>query len=83
MRWTLVVTKPARKDLGKVPNRDQARIKRTLQSLENDPFSGDIKRLEPDGWRRRIGSYRIFYDLLPEEKLIVVTAIRRRTSTTY
>jgi mRNA-degrading endonuclease RelE of RelBE toxin-antitoxin system len=51
--------------------------------MQDDPFSGDIKRLQPSGWRRRVGNYRIFYDLLIEEKRIVVTAIERRTSTTY
>jgi mRNA-degrading endonuclease RelE of RelBE toxin-antitoxin system len=56
---------------------------RALDALERDPFSGDIKRLQPPGWRRRAGSYRVFYDLSVEERLIVVTAIKRRTSTTY
>jgi len=51
--------------------------------MQSDPFSGDIKRLQPSGWRRRVGSYRVFYDLLTEEERIVVTAIERRTSTTY
>jgi mRNA-degrading endonuclease RelE of RelBE toxin-antitoxin system len=55
---------------------------RALDELQNDPFSGDIKALKP-GWRRRVGSYRVFYDLLADEKRIVVTAIERRTSTTY
>jgi mRNA-degrading endonuclease RelE of RelBE toxin-antitoxin system len=83
MNWTLLVTKPAQKDLEKLPSRDQVRIERALDSLQIDPFSGDIKRLQPPGWRRRIGSYRIFYDLFIEERRIVVTAIKRRTSTTY
>jgi mRNA-degrading endonuclease RelE of RelBE toxin-antitoxin system len=51
--------------------------------MQSDPFSGDIKRLQPSGWRRRIGNYRIFYDLDVDERRIVVTAITRRTSTTY
>jgi len=51
--------------------------------MEHDPFQGDIKRLEPSGWRRRVGDYRIFYDLYMKERRIVVTAILRRTSTTY
>jgi mRNA-degrading endonuclease RelE of RelBE toxin-antitoxin system len=83
MNWNLLVTKPARKDLAKLPNRDQDRIVRALDALRADPFSGDIKRLEPPGWRGRSGNYRIFYDLLIEDHLIVVTAIERRTSTTY
>lgn len=83
MNWILLVTNPARKDLAKLPRQDQVRIERALDALRRDPFSGDIKRLEPSGWRRRVGNYRIFYDLYIDERLIVVTAIRRRTSTTY
>lgn len=83
MNWTLLVTNPARKELAKLPSKDQFRIERALDALQRDPFSGDIKRLEPSGWRRRVGNYRIFYDLYIDERLIVVTAVRRRTSTTY
>ncbi|HEY6391543.1 MAG TPA: hypothetical protein VIX89_09710, partial [Bryobacteraceae bacterium] len=42
---------------------DQVRIERSLDALESNPFSGDIKRLKPSGWRRRVGNHRIFYDL--------------------
>jgi len=83
MNWTLVVANPARKDLGKIPDRDRQRILRALDALQADPFSGDIKRLEAPAWRRRSGSYRIFYDLMLDEHLIVVTAIKRRSTTTY
>jgi mRNA-degrading endonuclease RelE of RelBE toxin-antitoxin system len=83
MNWTLLVTKPARRALEKLPSQEQARIERVLALMEHDPFQGDIKRLEPSGWRRRVGDYRIFYDLYMKERRIVVTAILRRTSTTY
>jgi mRNA-degrading endonuclease RelE of RelBE toxin-antitoxin system len=39
--------------------------------------------MRPSGWRRRIGNYRIFYDLDIEDRRIVVIAVRRRTSTIY
>ena len=85
MAWKLQVTGPAQKDLRRLPPSDQARVKAALVALEEDPFSGDIARLkgQPTAWRRRVGSYRIFYDLYPRQLVIVVTAIRRRTSTTY
>ena len=51
--------------------------------MQNDPFSGDVKRLQPSGWRRRVGNYRVFYDLHIEEHRILVIGIKRRTSTTY
>jgi mRNA-degrading endonuclease RelE of RelBE toxin-antitoxin system len=52
---------------------------------QEDPFQGDIKRLkgQPTAWRRRVGNYRIIYDLYFEKRLIVVSSILRRTSTTY
>jgi mRNA-degrading endonuclease RelE of RelBE toxin-antitoxin system len=53
--------------------------------MQQDPFSGDIKRLrgQTSAWRRRVGNYRIVYDLHINEQLIVVAGILRRTSTTY
>ena len=83
MNWQLLVTKSAKKELARLPDRDQIRIERVLDEIRSDPFRGDIKRLGAPSWRRRSGSYRIFYDLLVERHLIVVTAIKRRTSTTY
>jgi mRNA-degrading endonuclease RelE of RelBE toxin-antitoxin system len=64
MTWNLLVANPAKKDLEKLPSRDQVRVENALDAMEADPFSGDIKRLQPPAWRRRVGNYRIFYDLL-------------------
>jgi mRNA-degrading endonuclease RelE of RelBE toxin-antitoxin system len=83
MNWTLLVTKSARKALAELPDKDQRLIEKALDSMPTDPFGGDIKRLQAPSWRRRVGNYRIFYALFPDEKRIVVTAIARRTSTTY
>ena len=37
----------------------------------------------PFGWRRRVGNYRVIYDLIPEQRVIIVSRIERRTTTTY
>ena len=83
--WDLVVTKPAQKQLEKLPSRDKARVQAILRTMRENPFGGDILRLraEPSSWRRRVGNYRIFFDLYPERLLVVVTGVVRRTSTTY
>ena len=85
MTWNLQIAGPARKDLRKLPEKDQSRVKAVLAEMQEDPFRGDIVRLraQPTAWRRRVGNYRIFFDLYPEQLLIVVVAVRRRTSTTY
>jgi len=38
---------------------------------------------EDDTWRRRTGSYRIFYKIKNEDEIILVFHIERRTSKTY
>ena len=85
MAWNLQITGPAQKEFQKLPAKDQARVKSALLAMQQDPFSGDIKRLkgQPAAWRRRVGNYRIVYDLHIEEQRIVVSGILRRTSTTY
>jgi mRNA-degrading endonuclease RelE of RelBE toxin-antitoxin system len=38
---------------------------------------------QPAAWRRRVGNYRIVYDLHIEQQRVVISGILRRTSTTY
>ena len=85
MMWTLQLTLPAQKDFQKLPGKDRARVKAVLIAMERDPFRGDIKRLkgQPISWRRRVGNYRIIYDLYFNQRLIVIAGILRRTSSTY
>ena len=85
MVWNLQLAGPAQKDFRKLPQKDKARIKAVLVGMTEDPFSGDIVRLkgEQTAWRRRVGNYRIVYDLYFEERLIVVAGILRRTAVTY
>ena len=85
MTWSLQLAGPAQKDFRKLPSKDQARVRAALLAMQQDPFQGDIKRLQgqPTAWRRRVGSYRILYDLYFDQRLIVVAGILRRSSTTY
>jgi mRNA-degrading endonuclease RelE of RelBE toxin-antitoxin system len=48
-------------------------------------FQGISKKMkgEKDVWRRRVGVFRIFYELIPEEKIVHVFKVERRTSKTY
>jgi mRNA interferase RelE/StbE len=84
MSWHLELTGPAQKEFRRLPAKDQQRVKQALLAMQDDPFRGDMKRLKGTGaWRRRVGSYRIIYDLHFEARLVVVAGILRRTSTTY
>ena len=84
MEWTVLLAGPARKSLNRVPAGDQKRILAALDEMQRDPFGGDIRKLQSlPGFRRRVGNWRIFFEIAPEHRQVVVTAVERRTSTTY
>jgi len=85
MTWTLRVAKRAEKTLAKAPAKSQRLLLATLAEMQGNPFSGDLVRLKSQRstWRRRVGSYRIFFDVYPDRQVIDVVDIERRTSTTY
>jgi mRNA interferase RelE/StbE len=85
MAWNLQITGPAQKEYRRLPANAQRRVKNALLAMQEDPFKGDIQRLkgQQTAWRKRVGDYRIIYDLYLEERLIIVSGILRRTSSTY
>ena len=85
MDWNIVVAKAAQKQVARLPAKDQEKIAAALVAMAGDPFSGDILKLEGEEgrWRRRVGSHRIFFKVDAGRKTVSVSAIVRRTSTTY
>lgn len=86
MTWHLVVARSAQKELERAPARDRTRLVNALKELAADPFAGDIVQLKGRGaldFRRRVGSWRILFTLNRESLTVEVTAVLRRTSTTY
>jgi len=85
MNWIVLVAERARKELAKFPKPDRDRILEIIQGLQVNPYEGDIEKMEGEEfvWRRRMGSYRIFYEIYPSKRLINVFRVERRTSKTY
>lgn len=84
MEWTVVLAGPARKSLKRIPAADKTRILAALAEMQQNPLQGDIRKLQGlSGFRRRVGNWRIFFEVLAEANQVVVAAIERRTSTTY
>jgi len=84
MEWTVLLAGPARKSLSRIPAADRKRILAALDEMQQDPFGGDVRKLQAlPGFRRRVGNWRIFFEIVPDRREVVVAAIARRTSTTY
>lgn len=85
MNWELQLRNRAKKSLLRFLKEDQVYIAIGLRELAANPYSGDIKKMkgEENSWRRRIDAYRIFYEIISQEKTIYVFLIERRNSKTY
>ena len=85
MSWELLLAKSARKNITRFPRKDQLRIREILYDLIINHYSGDIEKIkgEKNTWRRRVGNYRILYEINSKAKIIFIADIRRRTSKTY
>lgn len=83
--WALQIDPEVLKTLRKFPQKDSKRIVTAIESLSTNPFSGDIQKMkgEENVWRRRIGSYRLFYEILSADNIIHVYHVERRTTQTY
>lgn len=85
MNWRIAVAGRARKQLKRFPASDADRIKHSVDDMGENPFRGDIEKMsgQENVWRRRVGAYRIFYEVFSDQKIIRIFEITRRTSKTY
>ena len=85
MSWEIKIAKRVLKQVKKIPKKDAQRLSIILQSMSENPYRGDLDKLkgEENTWRRRVGAYRIIYEIFPKQKMVFIEDIRRRTSTTY
>ncbi len=83
--WELKVRDKVFKTLSKFPKQERTHLVEVIEALPIDPYIGDIEKMqgEENTWRRRVGAYRIFYEIRMAEKVIYVYGIERKTSKTY
>ena len=84
-RWQLDVDRDVQKVLQRIPKKDAERVFLAITDLATNPYSGDVSKMhgETDVWRRRVGPYRIFYEVLQKQRIVHIYGLERRTSTTY
>lgn len=85
MIWELQIAKSVKKNLKSFPKKDAVKILSVLEDFCSNPYFGDIEKIEGEEntWRRRVGNYRIIYDIDKKNKIISIRVISRRTSNTY
>lgn len=80
MRYKIVYTKRAEKDISKLDRETKIRIKKALDRYTEDPLNYAKKMIDPalGTYRFRVGDYRIIFDIEGNELVILRVGHRRK-----
>ena len=77
--YSIIVLPRAAKDLDRIPDNIMLRFEKILLILQDNPRAiGVIKLTGEEGYRIRIGDYRVLFEIDDEAKLVNVYRIRHR-----
>jgi len=77
--WQIDIARDARKELAGLHPQMQLRISKAILALEHHPFPSGCKKLKNrDGYRLRVGDYRVLYFADAKLKKIVIGGIGHR-----
>lgn len=79
MKYSVSILRRAQKSLEKIRGTDYEKIKAAISGLGNDPRPPGCKRLTGrEGWRIRIGDYRVLYEIRDFELFVIVIDVGHR-----
>ncbi|HXS55618.1 MAG TPA: type II toxin-antitoxin system RelE/ParE family toxin, partial [Hanamia sp.] len=79
MKYLIEIKRSAQKQLAKISKPFSEAIYEKILALENNPRpTGCIKLTGREGWRIRVGDYRIVYEIKDNVLLIIVIDIDHR-----
>ncbi|MCY4286320.1 MAG: type II toxin-antitoxin system RelE/ParE family toxin [Thiotrichales bacterium] len=80
MKWILIWTRPALKDMKKLDPRLARRIREGMVDLA-ESGGGNVVKLKgtsPPEWRLRVGDHRVFFQFQGDAQEIRILRVRRR-----
>ena len=80
MPYIVQITPPAARELERLPPPIRALIVPRIRALADNPRPPGVKKLkgEQNGWRIRVGDYRVVYEIYDKELLVLVVKIGHR-----
>ncbi|MDJ0902882.1 MAG: type II toxin-antitoxin system RelE/ParE family toxin [Xenococcus sp. MO_188.B8] len=79
MSYKITIRRRAAKALANLPNKDYQKVRSTIRELAENPRpQGCLKLTGRDGWRIRVGVYRVIYGINDEGKKVIVLDIGHR-----
>ena len=79
-----ILDRKTRRQLDHIHEPDLSRIAEAILRLEDDPRPPGCRKLRGmEGWRIRVGNWRVIYHINDQECLVTIVAVRRRREDTY
>jgi mRNA interferase RelE/StbE len=79
-----LLDRKTRRELDRIHEPDFSRITAAILQLEDVPRPTGCRKLRGlEGWRIRVGNWRVLYHINDEEKLVTIVSVRRRREDTY
>lgn len=79
MNYDLSILRRAQKELSRLPPGTYERVRDAIRALGREPRPpGCRKLMGREGWRTRVGDYRVVYDVDDRDKTITVLHVGHR-----
>ena len=79
MTHKVTILRRAQKELALLPGEAYGRVRNAIAALAEEPRPpGCLKLTGRDGWRIRIGSYRVVFEINDKEKVVTVLHVGHR-----
>ena len=79
MAYALLITRPAKKGLEDLPAEEYQRVRAAIYALATTPRpEGCRKLVEREGWRIRIGGYRVLYTIDDDTRTVTIIHVAKR-----
>lgn len=73
-----------RRQLDRIHEPDFSRIVEAILELEDNPRPPQCRKLRGlEGWRIRVGNWRVIYHINDQECIVTIVEVRRRREDTY
>jgi mRNA interferase RelE/StbE len=77
--YRVSILRRALKELEQLPAEHYARVRDAIRYLASDPRPADCLKLTGrEGWRIRVGVYRVIYDIDDRQQLVTVLNVGHR-----
>jgi len=79
MSYSLSILRPAQKELAHLPAGEQERVIEAIRSLGAVPRPVGCRKLSGrEGWRIRVGSFRVLYEIDDDRRSVTILHVGHR-----